>query len=284
MNAATPRYRHLAIGLLVLLILTSRTTAASTEGLIVPGQSLGGLRLGTPVAALYQMPGWGQPDRVHTSGSISYATYNRRAVTVAVRDSVVVLILTTSERYRTEKGVGVGLASSVVAGLYGPGSAGGDGRTTWYDAVGLVVITGGGTIIRLGVYDPKTFVRAILADEQPARDVFLTARPLRTGEPDAAQTDAAGGTGRVTVIAVTLKNASRATKVLNPNFFVLTDRNGQSYKYDRSTFSRKDACRSTVTARPGESRSCTLVFALPAGRLARSVTFDDGGSLDEFFF
>jgi len=249
----------------------------------VPGQSLGGLRLGTPVAALYQMPGWGPPDRVHASGSISYVTYNRRAVTVAARDSVVVLILTTSERYRTEKGVGVGQASSAAAAAYGPGAAGGDGRTTWYDSVGLVVISGGGTIVRLGVYDPKTFVRAILADEQPARDVFLTARQVKApGRTEVTKAD--GGAGQATVISVTLKNAGRSTKVLNPNFFVLTDRGGQSYTYDRSTFSRKDACRSTLTVPPGETRSCTLVFALPAGRVPAAIAFNDGGSLDEFLF
>jgi hypothetical protein len=39
-----------------------------------------------------------------------------------------------------------------------------------------------------------------------------------------------------------------------------------------------------MTVPPGERRSCSVVFVLPAGRNARSIVYDDGGSLDEFTF
>ncbi|MDR7419244.1 MAG: DUF4352 domain-containing protein [Armatimonadota bacterium] len=278
------------VGLLVGLVAhlvhpaTDPILAAPAEaGVIVPGQSLGLLRLGAPVGLVYQMPGWGQPDRVHASGSISYMYYGRQGVTVAVRDSAVVLILTTSERFRTDKGVAVGQATSAVSGAYGAPAVGGDGRTLWFDAVGLVAVTGGGTIVRLGVYDPKNFVRVILAEEYPARDVFLSARSPRF-ETAARADAAAGGPVRTAIIAVTLKNTSRGLKILNPNFFAITDDAGQTHRYDKSTFSQPGACRSTVSVQPGESKSCSLVFVLPAGKTVRSLVYNDGGSLDEFFF
>jgi hypothetical protein len=259
--------------------------AAPGSGGVVPGQAVGSLRLGTPVTALYQMPGWGQPDRVHASGSISYMTYGRHGVMAAIRDSAVVLILTTSDRYRTDKGVAVGQGASAVAAAYGQPATGGDGRTLWYDGIGLVAVTGGGTIVRLGVYDPKQFVRAILAEEQPARDVFVTARPPKFEAPAATASDTAGaGASRAAVVTVTLKNISRGAKVLTPNFFTLIDREGQRYRYDRSTFSQTTACRSTVSVQPGESKTCAVVFLLPAGKTPRSLTYSDGASLDEFYF
>ncbi|OFX26744.1 MAG: hypothetical protein A2Z07_06665 [Armatimonadetes bacterium RBG_16_67_12] len=267
----------------LVVTLPSIGAAAADAGTVVPGQSLGSLRLGMPVTALYQAAGWGQPDRVHISGSISYMTYARQGVMVAIRDSAVVLILTTNQRHRTDKGVGVGQGASAATSAYGTPASGGDGRTLWYDAVGLVVVTGGGTIVRIGVYDPKTFVRAILADEQPARDVFLTARPPKYST--AVGDDAGPGPGaRTAVVTVTLKNSSRGSKVLNPNFFTLADREGGSYRYHRTTFAQKDACRSTLTVPPGESKSCSLVFLVPTGRTARFIAYNDGGSLDEFYF
>lgn len=248
--------------------------------LIVPGQSLGTLRLGTGVGALYQTPGFGQPDRTHAAGSITYLTYGRQGVTVAVRESSVVLILTTSERFRTDKGLAVGQPAAA-ASAYGPASRGGDASILWFDDAGLVVITGGGTIVRIGVYDPSQFVRAILAEERPARDVFLTARAPRLAE---ATTAAGGASARTATVVVTLKNASRAGKVLNPNYLVLVDREGQRYRYDRSTFAQGDACRSTLMVRPGEAKSCSVVFILPTGRTPRSIVFDDGASADEHYF
>jgi hypothetical protein len=266
----------------LVITLPSLAAAAPDAGTVVPGQSLGSLRLGVPVTSLYQAAGWGQPDRVHTSGSISYMTYGRQGVMAAIRESAVVLILTTNERYRTDKGIAVGQGASAATSAYGQPAPGGDGRTLWYDAVGLVVVTGGGTIVRIGVYDSKTFVRAILADEQPARDIFLTARPPKYA---AARADADSSPGaRTAVVTVTLKNGSRGSKVLNPNFFTLADREGGSYRYHRTTFAEKDACRSTLTVPPGESKSCSLVFVVPAGRSARSIAYTDGGSVDEFYF
>jgi hypothetical protein len=259
--------------------------AAAEPGLIVPGQSVGSLKLGTPVGSLYQMSGWGQPDRVHASGSISYMTYGRQATTVAVRESVVVLILTTSERLRTDKGVAVGQAASAASAAYGAPATGGDGRTLWFDTVGLVVVAGGGTIVRLGVYDPKHFVRAILAEEQPARDVFLSARPPKIETSARSAADASGARpSRTAVVTATLKNTSRGAKVLNPNFFLLVDAEGQSHRYDRSTFSQTNGCRSTMAVQPGESKTCVLIFILPAGKTIRSLVYNDGGSVDEFYF
>jgi hypothetical protein len=276
------RERGVAFLILGLLVAARPLAAAPAEGaLIVPGQSLGTLRLGTTIGALYQTPGFGQPDRTLTSGSIAYLTYGRHGITAAVRDSTVVLILTTSERYRTDKGVAVGQATSAAA-AHGTTSRGGDSHILWFDGAGLVVITGGGTIVRIGVYDPRQFVRAILADERPARDVFLTARAPRLGEP--AKADATGAASRTATVAVTLKNASRSGKVLNPNFLTLVDREGQRYRYDRSTFAQTDPCRSTLAVRPGESRSCSVVFVIPAGRTPRSIAFDDGASADEHYF
>jgi hypothetical protein len=267
----------------LVVVLPSMATSAADAGTVVPGQSLGSLRLGMTVAALYQAVGWGQPDRIQTSGAISYLTYARQGVMVAIREGAVVLILTTNERYRTDKGVAVGQSVSTATAAYGTPAPGGDGRTLWFDGVGLVAVIGGGTIVRLGVYDPKTFVRAILAEEQPARDVFLTARPpvYATTREAAAGSDAGERSVRITV---TLKNGSRINKVLNPNFFTLADREGGRYRYDRTTFAHKDACRSTLAVRPGESQSCSLVFVLPAGRTPRSIAYADGASLDEYYF
>ncbi len=274
------RNRVLLVALTLVVGATRPSPAAPAgEGLIVPGQSLAGLRLGTAVGTIYQLPGWGRPDRVHASGSISYMSYTRQRVTVAVRESAVVLILTTNERFRTDRGIAVGQAVSAANTAYGAAAAGGDGRTFWHDAIGLVVITGGGTILRIGVYDPKVFVRAILAEERPARDVFITAQP-----PAYATQADAEGPKRTAAVVVTLRNTSPGGKVLNPNFFTLVDQEGQKHRYDRSTFSRPDACRSTVTVPPGERKSCSIVFVLPAGRNARSIVYDDGGSLDEFTF
>lgn len=261
--------------------LTVAARAAPDPMLIVPGQSLGPVRLGAPVLTLQQMPDWGPPDHTHASGTISYLTYARHRVTVATRDGQIVMVLTSSDRFRTERGLAVGQPAAAATTAYGTPASGGDSRHLWFDAIGLVVVTGAGTIIRIGVYDPRTFVRAILSDEVPARDVLLTARAP-------AYATAAAGDGqppiRAAIIAVTLRNMSRGAKVLNPNFFTLIDREGKAYRYDRSTLARRDACRSTVTVRPGESGSCALVFVLPTGRSPRSIMFNDGGSADEFFF
>lgn len=261
--------------------LAPRVAVASPDTSIVPGQSMGSLRLGASARSLMQSPGWGQPDRTHTSGSISYLSYERHRVTVATRDDLIILILTTSERFRTEKGVAVGQSASSATAAYGASPASGDSRVHWYDGIGLLVVTGGNTIIRIGVYDPKHFVRAILADEVPARDVFLSARLPKSGRSAGAKADAASQTA---VVTITLKNTSLGDKVLNPNFFTLIDREGKSYRYDRSTFAHRDACRSTRTVRPGATGSCSLMFVVPAGRNLRSIVFNDGGSLDEFYF
>lgn len=248
--------------------------------LIIPGQSLGPVRLGMPIKSLQQTAGWGQPDSSNASGSIVYMTYARHDITVAVRDDQVVLALTSSERYRTERGVAVGRPVSAAVSAHGQAQTSGDERLIWYDSIGLVLGIGSGTIIRIGVFDPRNFVRAILADERPARDVFLTAAPPKLG--------AVQGTGASAVreasVTVTLRNLSRSSKVLNPNFFALTDREGQVHRYDRATFRLDDACRSTVTVRVGASASCTLLFMLPAGRAPRSIAFDDGASADQHFF
>lgn len=249
------------------------------------------MRLGAPSRALSQVPGWGLPDRTHSSGSITYLTFSRQGITAAVRDDAVVLILTNNERYRTDKGTAVGQAASAALAAYGTPSGSGDGRHLWYDAIGLLFVTGGQTIIRIGVYDSRTFVRAILAEEVPARDVFLSARlpvyaaPALPAARSAGGSPMAGGSqARAVTITITLKNSSRTPKVLNPNFFTLKDREGEVYRYDRSTFARGDACRSTVSVRPGEAGTCSLVFVLPAGRTARAIAFDDGASADEYHF
>lgn len=245
-------------------------------GRIAPGQSLGPLRLGTSVAALYQT--LGQPERTHAAGGTSFLWYGRERVTAVVRENAVVLILTTNPRFRTERGVAVGQPAAALTSVYGTPSPGGDNRILWYDAIGLVAVTGGGTIVRLGVYDPRTFVRAILAEESPARDVFLTAQPARPGKTESAEVP-----GRVAVFTITLRNASRGAKVLNPNFIRAIDGEGKVYRYDRSTFGQQTPCRSTLVVRPGEAVSCTIVFVLPPDRKVRSLVYEDGASIDEFF-
>lgn len=247
--------------------------------LIVPGQSLGLLRLGSPMSAVSQTPGWARPDRTHVVGTISYLTYDRPRVTIAVRDEMAVMILTTNERFRTERGLAVGKAASSVAAAYGP-SGGGDDRTLWYDALGMVVVVGGNTVVRIGVYDPKMLVRVILTEERPARDVFLTARPPRVGP---APPRADPGTQSL-LVSVTIKNMASSVKVLNPNFFTLTDRNGHAHRYHPSTFGQRDACRSTMIVRPGDSASCSLVFVVPGKETARTLTYTDGASIDEIAF
>ena len=247
--------------------------------LIIPGQSLGILRLGSPMRVVSQTAGWAQADRTHVVGTISYLTYNRHGVTIAVRDEAAVMMLTTNERFRTERGVAVGKASSTVAAAYGAsGSA--DDRTVWYDGIGMVVVTGGNTIVRLGVYDPKTLVRVILTEERPARDVFLSARAPKIGPPPAK---AEAGSRSVT-ISLTLKNTASAAKVLNPNFLTLLDAAGHSYRYHPSTFGQKDACRSTVIVRSGDTASCSIVFVLPGGATPRAIVYSDGASIDETGF
>jgi hypothetical protein len=262
-------------------------TALAQSGAIVPGESLGPVRLGAPSRAVASL-GWGQPDRTHASGSISYLTFERQRVTVASRDGQIVMALTTSERFRTDKGVAVGQGLAAATAAYGAGATSGDGRTHWFDSVGLVIVAGGGTILRIGVYDPKAFVRAILTDELPARDVLLQVGVLNAGGAAASRADKRAvavetPAGRPTTVTVTLRNAGRTSKTLNPNFFILYDRDGGTYRYHRSTFARKDGCRSAITVRPGDSVSCTLVFMLPAGRQARSLVYSDGGSIDEGF-
>ncbi len=247
--------------------------------LIVPGQSLGLLRLGSPMRVVSQTAGWTQSDRTHIVGTISYLTYNRHGVTIAVRDETAVMMLTTNERFRTERGVAVGKTASTVSAAYGA-SGGGDDRTLWYDGMGMVVVIGGNTVVRIGVYDPKNLVRVILAEERPARDVFLSAHAPKIGPPPAK----AEAGSRSVAVNVTLKNTASAAKVLNPNFLTLTDRNGHSYRYHPSTFGQKDACRSTVIVRPGESASCSVVFVLPAGQTPRSIAYSDGASIDETAF
>lgn len=262
----------------VMLAPPSHVRAAADAWLVIPGQSLGGLRLGVPVRALQQTQGWAQPDRTHIAGTITYLSYTRQGITVVTRDEQVVMLLTTNERYRTERGVGVGQPASAASGAYGVAAA--EDRVQWYDAVGLLVVVGGGTIIRLGIYDPKTIVRLILAEERPARDVFLSVRPPTYREPQ-GQTD---GPARLATVTVTLRNTSRTSKALNPNFFTLVDRAGKTYRYDKSSLRQPGACRSTIMIRPGGTASCTLVFALPSGQAPRSVIFDDGGSIDEAYF
>jgi hypothetical protein len=290
------RTAAVVVAAMVAAVLTAAAAApavAQSGGTIVPGQSLGPVRLGTPVRAVAAL-GWGQPDRTHASGSISYQTFERQRVTVASRDDQIVMVLTTSERFRTDKGVAVGQALTAASGAYGASAPSGDGRTHWYDGVGLVVVAGGGVIMRLGVYDPKNLVRAILTDEMPARDVMLQVGILKTGrviegtpKSDARAAGSAGASGapapttRPTTVTVTLRNGSRIGKTLNPNFFTLYDRDGKPYRYDRSTFARKDGCRSAITVKPGAAESCTLVFMLPVGRQPRSLVYSDGGSIDE---
>ena len=255
--------------------------ASPDAWLIIPGQSLGVLRLGLPAQALLQTPGWGKPDRTHVAGSITYMFYDRYRVVVGTRDDVVVVLLTTNERFRTDKGIGVGQSASAATTAYGQAAAGGDDRVQWFDAIGLLVITGAGVIVRIGVFDSKNLVRAMLAEERPARDVFLTARQPKYSRPLDSR---AGAPTRTAVVTVTLKNSGRTVKILNPNFLVLVDRSGRALRYDPSTFRQPDACRSTVTVKPGESASCSIIFMLFGGESARSIVYNDGASTDEAYF
>ncbi len=272
----------LAVWLAVALLVPSRVAAGPADAWqIVPGQSIGPVRLGAPARELSVVTGWGQPDQTHTAGSLTFLTYTRQGFTVGVRNEQVVLILTTNERHRTDKGVGVGQAASAAAASYGAPPSGTEERVHWYDTIGLVVVIGANIIVRLGVYDPKSFHRALLVDERPAHDVFLTARPPKYGNPASDKTGAATHTALITI---TLKNASPGIKVLNPNFVALVDPGGKTYKFDPSTFRQADACRSTVSVRPGQTGSCSVVFVIPAGARARALVFNDGGSTDEFTF
>lgn len=270
-------------GLVLVCLLAAaapQATAAAVEGgVIIPGQSIGTWRLGTQIGAVYQAAG--QPDGTRTSGSISYMYYGRQSITVAIKESLVAMVLTTDERFKTDKGIGAGQPVTAATAAYGLPPRGREGRAYWYDAIGLVVVTGGDSIVRLGVYDPKHLVRAILEDERPAHDVFLRATLAKA----AAAAKAAGGpSGQVLRVTVTLQNAAAADKTMNPNFFVLTDREGQTYRYDRSTFRLDNACGSRLVVNTGGSRSCALAFMVPAGRNLRSIVYSDGASLDEFYF
>lgn len=276
------RLRAAALCLALTLAFPTPVTGGPDAWLIVPGQSLGVLRLGLPVQALLQTPGWGKPDRTHAAGSITYMFYDRYRVVVGARDDVVVILMTTNDRFRTDRGIGVGHAASAATAAYGQAApAGGDERILWFDTLGLLAITGGGLIVRIGVFDSKTLVRAMLAEERPARDVFLTARQPKYNKP---VDPSPGAPARTAVVTVTLKNSGRAVKILNPNFLVLVDRSGRVLRYDRSTFHQADACRSTITVKPGEAASCSIIFVLFGGESARSIIFNDGASTDEAYF
>ncbi|MGH2372707.1 MAG: hypothetical protein ACRDIC_04415, partial [bacterium] len=207
--------------------------------------------------------------------------YDRYRVVVGTRDDVVVILLTTNDRFRTDKGVGVGQTASAASAAYGQPAAAGDERVLWFDAIGLLVVTGGGVIVRIGVFDSKNLVRAMLAEERPARDVFLTARQPKYSRPLDSRP---GAPTRTAVVTVSLKNSGRTVKILNPNFLVLVDRSGRALRYDPSTFRQADACRSTVAVKPGESASCSIVFVLFGGESARSIVYNDGASTDEAYF
>jgi hypothetical protein len=274
--------RFSLVAWLVLTLAVPSWAAASADAWqVVPGQSIGPVRLGASARDLPAATGWGQPDKTHVAGSLTYLTYTGQGFTVGVRNEQIVLILTTNARHRTDKGVAVGQAASAAAASYGAPSSGSVERVHWYDGVGLVVVVGASIIVRLGVYDPKTFYRALLVDERPARNVFLTARQPKYGSPTRDKTGTAVRTAQITL---TVKNASPEIKVLNPNFLSLIDRDGKNYKFDPSTFGQSDACRSAVSVRPGEMASCTVVFVIPAAASARLLVFNDGGSIDEFAF
>ncbi|MGQ0551434.1 MAG: hypothetical protein ACT4PY_17395 [Armatimonadota bacterium] len=276
------RLRSIALVLTLTLAIPVAAAASPDAWLIVPGQSLGVLRLGLPVQALLQTPGWGKPDRTHNAGSITYMFYDRFRVVVGAREDVVVILLTTNDRFRTDRGIGVGQAASAATAAYGQAAAtGGDERVLWFDTIGLLAVTGGGVIVRIGVFDSKTLVRAMLAEERPARDIFLTARQPKYSKPPDPRP---GAPARTAVVTVTLKNSGRTIKILNPNFLVLVDRSGRALRYDPSTFRQADACRSTVSVKPGESGSCSIVFVLFGGESARSIVFNDGASTDEAYF
>lgn len=275
------RLRSIALCLVLSLAFPAAGVASSDAWLIIPGQSLGVLRLGLPAQALFQTPGWGKPDRTHTAGSITYLFYDRYRVVVGTRDDIVVLLLTTNDRFRTDKGIGVGQAASAATAAYGQAAPAGDERVLWFDAIGLLVVTGGGVIVRIGVFDSKNLVRAMLAEERPARDVFLTARQPKYSKPVDSRP---GAPTRTAMVTVTLKNSGRTVKILNPNFLVLVDRSGRALRYDPSTFRQADACRSTVTVKPRESASCSIIFVLFGGESARSIVYNDGASTDEAYF
>lgn len=275
------RLRSVTLCLALSLAFPAVGVASPDAWLIIPGQSLGVLRLGLPAQALLQTPGWGKPDRTHVAGSITYMFYDRYRVVVGTRDDVVVVLLTTNERFRTDKGIGVGQSASAATTAYGQAAGGGDDRVQWFDAIGLLVITGAGVIVRIGVFDSKNLVRAMLAEERPARDVFLTARQPKYSRPLDSRP---GAPTRTAVVTVTLKNSGRTVKILNPNFLVLVDRSGRALRYDPSTFRQPDACRSTVTVKPGESASCSIIFVLFGGESARSIVYNDGASTDEAYF
>lgn len=276
------RLRSVTLCLALIVAFPSAGATSPDAWLIVPGQSLGVLRLGLPVQALFQTPGWGKPDRTHVAGSLTYMFYDRYRVVVGARDDVVVLLMTTNDRFRTERGLAVGHPVSAASAAYGqPAAQGGDDRVLWFDTIGLLVIAGGGVIVRIGVFDSKTLVRAMLAEERPARDVFLTARQPKYNRP---VDPTPGAPPRTALITITLKNSGRATKNLNPNFLILVDRSGRALRYDPSTFRQADACRSTVMVKPGETASCSIVFVLFGGESARSIVFNDGASTDEAYF
>lgn len=103
-----------AVGLAVLLLAHGSPAPAAGSVLIVPGQSIGPARLGMSVTALTETLG-----PADASGSDAWLSFPRSGIAALVSDGVAVRISTTSPRFRTASGAGVGTPRKEAAGLVG---------------------------------------------------------------------------------------------------------------------------------------------------------------------
>ena len=93
------------------------------DNLIVPGQRIGKVYLGMPIAQLYKE--FGNPSKrdVADGNAVEY-TYDRASLTVGVAGGKVIDVATTSSLFRTANGVGVGSSDIEVRSKLGPPESG----------------------------------------------------------------------------------------------------------------------------------------------------------------
>jgi len=135
-----PRTRLERVRLIVVLLtlagvvalwVPSPTHATAANLLIVPGKSVGLIKLGDPPSKVRQL--WGAPTKVvRPQSNYEMWQYDRYLATVHVQDNEVTLIQTSSPVFRTPQGVGPGSPRAQLLRAYG--------NPTWSDNLGPVTI------------------------------------------------------------------------------------------------------------------------------------------------
>lgn len=117
--------RALAAGLLVFAVTTSAAAAPPRAGIVVPGRSLGGLRLGATPAQVRTT--WGSRfglcrDCRERTWYFNYRRFEPQGAGVSFRRGRTVALFTlwSPPGWRTDRGLAIGDPAVRIAGLYGP--------------------------------------------------------------------------------------------------------------------------------------------------------------------